>query len=82
MGMCHTFGKYLRTGIYELGLLPQSEMGSIAQVKGTNIWGMGNKEEGLGLCQLPCWEHTGMSSRTGILHGVTESSAGDARLGT
>lgn len=50
-------------------------------MKGTDTWGMGNKEEGLELCQLPCWEHIGMS-RTGTLHGVTESSAGDARLET
>lgn len=43
LGMRHAFGKCLRTGTYELGLLPKDEVGSIAQVKGTNTWGMGNR---------------------------------------
>lgn len=63
LGMCHTFRKCLRTEHMNWGFSPKGEVGSIAQVKGTNTWGMGNKQEGLELCQLPCWEHIRMSGK-------------------
>lgn len=42
-------------------------MGPIVQGKGTNTWGMGNKQEGL--------------ETLGCLQGVTVSSAGDTSVG-